>query len=165
MKRTIPILLVLILAPFRGFSQSPSFAIAVHGYEERMNQAALSWARKSYGRALDAFKTAHEVLNEEKPSPSDTYSWRWYMALTSFTKLMERLVEIETMGDEEDSGLKSRLHRQAREWSGMLAKRIAEWEEVGSLDLNWIAVRSLWTKRFRLAIQQADRLPMPDSSG
>lgn len=166
MKKTIQAFFVILtLIPIRAFPQSASFAVAVRTYEDRMNQAAKSWMNKGYGRAVDWFRSAHEVLSEHKPSPSDIYSWRWCMALASYTKLMERLVEIEMVEDESNSDLKMQLCRQAHQWAETLAKRIDEWDEVSNLDLSWIAVRSRWKKRFEPAMRQADQLPVMDSSG
>lgn len=153
-----PIFLVLLVLTGQTIAQQNSFDDVLSKYEEKIQQAARSWIKKNYARALDGFTSARELLSDNMPPSSDTYAWEEARALKTYTVVLARLTEIDFYRNRGRTDQVIHVAKQAQEWAEVLNEQANDWAEVETQDLEEASSRVRWIKRFLKAIRQTNKV-------
>ncbi len=127
-------------------------------YEKRMNESAENWLQREYGKALDSFQSAEDLLSINMPSPSNVYLWSEFRTLKTYTLLLARFVEVDQNCGESQSELCKEVIEQAVHWSEVLIKQARTWNQIEITRSDELLSRLRWMKRFESAIRRAQKL-------
>ncbi|MCJ7813348.1 hypothetical protein MUP95_08555 [bacterium] len=141
-----------------AYTQQNDFYEVLSLYEKRMNQSAENWLQEEYGKALDSFHSATDLLSANMPSPSNMYFWSEFCALKTYTLLLTRMVEVDQHCSEGQSELCKEVIEQALSWSDILKEQTGIWIQIDTSRSDDFFSRLLWIKRFESAIYRAQKL-------
>jgi hypothetical protein len=123
-------------------------------FESKMAQAAISWKKGNYSRALDGFLLARDLISLHMPTPIDAYGWNWSRSLKTYTIVLARLVELDLIVKSGKTELLEETRHQAVEWGDVLQVQAMDWRKVESQNEEEKTIRNRWIGRYVQAIRQ-----------
>jgi len=142
----------------KTFAQQNSFEKIVSSYQKKMDEAARSWLKKDYARALDSFYSADQLLSENMVSPSETYAWNGLRTLKTYTLVLIRLIQIDLYRSQDQNNLLASIVKQASDWAALLREEANVWGRVKIADPHAVILRMHWMKRCEAAVRRVQKV-------
>ncbi len=139
-------------------SDANLFYQLISDYENKIDDAAIAWLDKNYGRALDQFKSAKELLAKSVFSSTEGFEFEACQSLQSYTLVLARIAEAQMYHENDQIGLSDEITSQANLWAEKLLVQGKSWYKIKTLDEKEIRFRQKWLSRYRSAIMKAKKL-------
>ncbi len=158
MKYIYSLIFLSIFTTALASSDSYLFYQLISDYENKMDDAAVAWLDKNYGRTLDQFKSAKELLAKSVFSSTEGFEFEACQSLQSYTLVLARMAESQMYQENSQINLSDEIASQANLWAEKLLDQGKSWYKIKTLDEREIRFRQKWLSRYRSAIMKAKKL-------
>lgn len=123
-----------------------------------MDDAVKAWLNKNYGKSLDSFKKAKELLAKSTFASSEGFELEGCQALQTYTLVLARMAESEMYEANGQNTLSREVARQSKVWADKLILHGKTWYKIQLIDEKEIQFRQKWLSRFRSVILRSKNL-------